>query len=80
MALYHKWDVKNDIAYVLVFFSLISDNFGSVHLYGSSEMYTCSQVLLCYVIFTFARGDGIKFLNNWVLIAPTHLQGSKFYS
>ena len=30
MALYHKWDVKNDFAYVLQFFSLISDGLGSV--------------------------------------------------
>ena len=32
MALYHKWDVKNDFAYVLQFFSLISDSLGSVYL------------------------------------------------
>ena len=32
MALYHKWDVKNDFAYVLQFFSLISDSLGSVKL------------------------------------------------
>ena len=31
MALYHKWDVKNDFAYVLQFFSLISDGLGSVY-------------------------------------------------
>ena len=30
MALYHKRDVLNDFAYVLQFFSLISDNLGSV--------------------------------------------------
>ena len=30
MALYHKWDVKNGFAYVLTFFSLISDGLGSV--------------------------------------------------
>ena len=30
MALYHKWDVKNDFAYVLQFFSLISDSLVSV--------------------------------------------------
>ena len=30
MALYHKWDVKNAFAYVLQFFSLISDSLGSV--------------------------------------------------
>ena len=31
MALCHKWDVKNDFAYVLQFFSLISDGLGSVN-------------------------------------------------
>ncbi len=30
MALYHKWYVKNDFAYVLQFFSLISDGLGGV--------------------------------------------------
>ena len=30
MALYNKWDVKNDFAYVLQFFSLISDDLGGV--------------------------------------------------
>ena len=30
MALYHLWDVKNDFAYVLQFFSLISYSLGSV--------------------------------------------------
>ena len=30
MVLCHKWDVKNDFAYVLQFFSLISDGLGSV--------------------------------------------------
>ena len=30
MALYQKWDVKNYFAYVLQFFSLISDTLGSV--------------------------------------------------
>ena len=29
MALYHKWDVKNDFVYVLQFFSLITDSLGS---------------------------------------------------
>ena len=30
MTLCHKWDVRNDFAYVLQFFSLISDGLGSV--------------------------------------------------
>ena len=34
MALYHKWDVKNDFAYVLQFFSLISDGLVSVRMIG----------------------------------------------
>jgi hypothetical protein len=33
MAFYDKWDVKNDFAYVLQFFSLISDGLGSMHGY-----------------------------------------------
>ena len=32
MALYHKWDVKNEFAYALKFFSLISVGLGSVTL------------------------------------------------
>ena len=36
MALCHKWDVKNDFAYVLQFFSLISDGLGSVFRLGYS--------------------------------------------
>ena len=31
MASYHKWDVKNDFAYVLQFFSLISDGLDGVY-------------------------------------------------
>ena len=30
MGLYHKWNVKNGFAYVLQFFSLISDGLGGV--------------------------------------------------
>ena len=32
MALYHKWDVKNGFAFVLEFFSLISDGLGGVEV------------------------------------------------
>ena len=35
MILCHKWDVKNDFAYVLQFFSLISDGLGGVNYFGS---------------------------------------------
>ena len=31
MAFYHKWDVKNGLAYVLQFFSLISVGLGGVN-------------------------------------------------
>ena len=34
MALSHKWDVKNDFAYVLQFFPLIFDGLGSVTFWG----------------------------------------------
>ena len=34
IALCHKWNVKNDFAYVPQFFSLISDGLGSVCDYG----------------------------------------------
>ena len=40
MALYHKWDVKNGFAYVLTFFSLISDGLGSVLFIGNGELCT----------------------------------------
>ena len=30
MALYHKWDVKNDFTYVLTFYSLIFDGLGGM--------------------------------------------------
>ena len=34
MALYHKWDVKNDFPFVLQFFSLTSDGLGVVWAVG----------------------------------------------
>ena len=39
MALDHKWDVKNDFAYVLQFFSLISDSLGSVRYFILAHSY-----------------------------------------
>ena len=42
MTLYHKWDVKNDFAYVLQFFSLISDSLGSVK--GNCIKFRCHTV------------------------------------
>ena len=46
MALYHKWDVKNGFAYVLQFFSLISDGLGGV---SSKCSLGCVQRLNIYV-------------------------------
>ena len=43
MALCHKWDVKNDFAYVLQFFSLISDGLGSV---AGEAFLNCGEELL----------------------------------
>ena len=48
MALYQKWDVKNGFAFVLQFFSLISDSLAGVLLKKNvlggflSEMYKCA--------------------------------------
>ena len=39
MVLCHKWDVKNDFAYVLQFFSLISDGLGSVCWFAEDAQY-----------------------------------------
>ena len=40
MALYHKWDVKNDLAYVLQFFSLISDGLSGVQSVGLAKWHS----------------------------------------
>ena len=37
MALCHRWDAKNDFAYVLQFFSLISDGLGGVTVGGGVQ-------------------------------------------
>ena len=39
MALYYKWDVKNDFAYMLQFFSLISDALSGVGKYLKKNMW-----------------------------------------
>ena len=44
MALCHKWDVKNDFAYVLQFFLLSSDSLGSVN--RVSLLVPCSWAIL----------------------------------
>ena len=52
MALYHKWDVKNDFTFVLQFFSLISDGLGGVNgVYKIHTLYIIKfrsvDVILC---------------------------------
>ena len=39
MVLYHKWDVKNDFAYMLQFFLLISDSLDVVSLLQESPIW-----------------------------------------
>ena len=47
MIFYHKWDVKNDFACVLQFFSLISDSLGSVHsMYSEYSIPTYIHVVV----------------------------------
>ena len=50
MALYHKWDVKNDFAYVFQFFSLISDGLGGVLTFGIFLKFYKDCVSLCSII------------------------------
>ena len=47
MALYHKWDVKNYFAYVLQFFSLISDGLGSV-LQAPTQYFQLEKIVGTY--------------------------------
>ena len=54
MALYHKWDVKNGLVYVLTFFSLISDGLGSVIYRGLAQGLLCTMVgisNICSIFF-----------------------------
>ena len=52
MALFYKWDVKNDFTYVLTFFSLISDGLGGVAsvaigyilLFDAFSDHSCKQI------------------------------------
>ena len=53
MALYHEWDVKNDFAYVLQFFSLISDSLGSVDSDGNQYTYLFTYPLISQLIIPY---------------------------
>ena len=60
MALYHKWDVKNGFAYVLQFFSLISDGLGGVS--GNSNSVTHKNR-----ISIFAHENGPKLPRKFLI-------------
>ena len=47
MALNHTWDVNNGLAYVLTFFSLISDSLGCVR----SKLYGGGLYSICFLMF-----------------------------
>jgi hypothetical protein len=73
MALYHKWDVKNDFAYVLKFFSLISGSLGSVVcscikgqlvLKANCQAVNSSKKRTNEFIFTTMRGVFVRFLEK----------------
>ena len=66
MALYHKWDVKNDFAYVLQFFSLISDGLGSVR----------KNTHLRYLLIMVTRLALYNCLNDPYLLADASLSDS----
>ena len=51
IALCHKWDVKNGFAYVLQFFSLISDGLGSVY-----EIYREKLIIAIFIAFSIWLG------------------------
>ena len=61
MALYHKWYVKKDFAYVLTFFSLISDSLGSVWNKLENIVF---NFIIAISIFQEER-EGTKKNNGW---------------
>ena len=74
MALYHKWDVKNCFAFVLQFFSLISDGLGGVSSYHSA-LKKIRQIVYLFAPFKsggvviVATGSVVlKIVKNFILI------------
>ena len=61
MALFHKWDVKNGFAFVLHFFSLISDGLGGVR--GDGESILSIYLYITTFIFGMLK-IGIIFIAN----------------
>ena len=75
MALYHIWDVKNDFAYVLQFFSLISDGLGGVSSYHSAFKKKIRQIAYLFapfesggVVVVSAGSVVLKIVKNFILI------------
>ena len=71
MALYHKWDLKNDFAYVLQFFSIVSDGLGRLWRDDVGFWTIFSLVYLQTHTRNFANVIRIiriiKALNDWFL-------------
>ena len=57
MALYHKWDVKNDFAYVLKFFSLISDGLGKGTLFYDRSFLTIFPTSIIEKTYTYLEAS-----------------------
>ena len=56
MASYHKWDVKNGFAFVLQFFSIISDGLGGVHTLAMEKCLFDRKILrICLLGFIINR-------------------------
>ena len=60
MALYHKWDVKNDFAYMLQIFSLISDSLGKVALMAQTVKFMFSNVAYRPTAYKTGTGTTMK--------------------
>ena len=66
MALYHKWDVKNGFAYVLQFFSLISDDLGGVAglTAGYNSYVQCTYNVNCVYYIHSGGTCGVRYLDR----------------
>ena len=60
MALYHKWDVKNDFAYALQLFSLISDSLDSVQTLVGRLHFSVTATVCHNAISEYLRIDQIQ--------------------
>ena len=77
MAWYHKWDVKNNFANVLQFFSLISDGLGGVSSKWAATILHFKKIRqIAYLFAPFESGGVVvatgsvvlKIVKNFILI------------